>query len=303
VTLRSSSLVKDCSASTYAHRLATVNRTAFYIEDNLAEPIGLDDMCRAGGMSKFHLHRVFEENVGTTLGRFLSGARLKTALHLLLAHETRTMTVLEVALQVGFEDASAFSRSFQRRYGLTPSSLRQGNCPREFPLLSPRAGLGGLGALDRGVTVVSLPEFWIYGYEVGGMKNKSFTAEAPDGFKQLEDATRRHGIEGVPGELALPTQSWLLREEACRLLCAFRSSRRLDLNGMTQHFMPSGKWLRARHTGPHATRWQTWNRLQIRQLRWGQPRDGRAPFEEEVVPEPSQSSAPEWPTFDVYFPC
>ncbi|MEO6601523.1 MAG: AraC family transcriptional regulator [Polyangiaceae bacterium] len=300
MTFDSRSSEKGCSAATYAHRLATVNRTAFYVEENLGEPISLDDICRAGGMSKFHLHRVFEENVGTTLGRFLSGARLKSALHLLSAPETRSMSVLEVALQVGFEDASAFSRSFHRRYALTPSSLRQGNRPREFPLVFPRTGRIGLDGLDRGVTVVSLPEFWIYGYEVEGMKNKSFVREAPHGFTLLWDTIRRHGIEGVRGDLGLSNYSWLRRDEACTLLCAFRSSDRLDLSCLKQRFIPAGKWLRARHTGPHATRWQTWNRLQIRQLRSGRPRDGRAPCEEEVVVQPSE---PGCPTFDVFFPC
>jgi len=299
-------LVSDASPAepratgTHAHRLATVNKTAFYIEQNFAVPIGLDDICRAAGMSKFHLHRVFEEHVGTTLGRYLRGARHKAALHLLLSPEARSMSVLDVALQVGFEDASAFSRSFQRRFGLTPSSLRLGNSPREFPELAPCAGVA---ALDRGITVVSLPEFWICGYEVGGQKNKNFTRDAPHGFKLLDDTVRRHGIEGVRGELGMPTAySWLLPEEAGRLLCGFRAKSSLDLGGMKQRFVRSGQWLRARHTGPHATRWQTWNRLQIQQLRWGRPRDDREPFEEEV-PSRGTHEQPEWPCFDVYFPC
>jgi hypothetical protein len=248
-------------------------------------------------MSKFHLHRVFEENVGTTLGRYLGLERLKAALHLLSAPETRSMSVLEIAMQVGFEDASAFSRSFQRRYGLTPSSLRQGNRPREFPLLSASSDEA---QLDRGMTIVYLPEFWSYGYEVAGQKYKTFTKEAPEGFRLAWDTIRRHGIDGIQGDLGLPNYSWLLREEACRLVCGFRSSVRLDLRHMNERLMRSGKWLRARHTGEHATRWQTWTRLQLQQLRLGRPQDGRAPFEEVVEYDPQW---PERTGCDVYFPC
>ena len=153
--------------------------------------------------------------------------------------------------------------------------------------------------LDRGVTVVSLPEFWTYGYEVGGQKNKSFTKEAPEGFKLAGDTIQRHGIEEIGGELGLPTYSWVLRDEAWRLLCGFRSSVQLDLRCVTKRSVRSGKWLRARHTGPYATRWQTWQRLQLQQLRLGRPQDGREPFEEEAEYEPHRLS----PACDVYFPC
>ena len=292
-------LGQRCSLLTAEHRLEVVNRTARYIATNLGEPIDLEDMARAAGMSKFHLHRVFEENVGTTLGRYLNGVRLKAALDLLSVPETRAMTVLEVALQVGFEDASAFSRSFQRLYGITPSSLRRGSRPREFPRLSPSTASAALAALDR-VAVVALPEFWIYGYEVGGQKDKNFTKEAPEGFKLAGDTIRRHGIEGIQGELGLPTYSWLIREEAWKLLCGFRSSVRLDLRGTKWRWVRAGKWIRARHAGPYATRWQTWQRLQLQQLRLGRPEDGREPFEEEVESETSRGGRP---CCDVYFPC
>jgi len=287
--------VQDSPSITALHRARVVNRAADYIAENLGEPINLDDMSRAAGMSKFHLHRVFKENVGTTLGRYLGEARLKAALHLLSGPETASMSTLDVALQVGFEDASAFSRSFQRRYGLTPSSLRQGNRPREFPLLSPVSP----PLLPR-VTVVSLPEFWIYGYEVGGLKNRTFTTEAPAGFRLAWDTIERHGVEGIAGDLALPTYSWVLPDEAWKLLCGFRSSERLDHRGMTKRLVRSGKWLRARHTGPIPTRWQTWTRLQDQQLRLGRPEDGREPFEEEAPLDPRR---PERTACDVYFPC
>jgi len=285
----------DSPSLTTLHREQVVNRAADYIAQHLAEPINLDDMSRAAGMSKFHLHRVFKENVGTTLGRYLGEARLKAALHLLLAPETASMNALEVALQVGFEDASAFSRSFQRRYGLTPSALRQGQRPREFPVLSP-----GSARLLHGVTVVSLPEFWIYGYEVGGFQNRTFLKEAPAGFRLAWDTVERYGLSGIGGDLALPNHSWALPDAARRLLCGFRSRERLDQRGMTQRRVRAGKWLRARHTGPIPTRWQTWARLQEVQLRVGRPGDGRGPFEEEAPRDPSQ---PEQTGCDVYFPC
>ncbi len=283
------------SLVTSSYRLEVVNRSANYIAENLGEPINLDDISRAAGMSKFHLHRVFETHSGATLGRYLNGVRLKTALKLLTARESRSMSVLDVALQVGFEDASAFSRSFHRRYGVTPSAARKGSRPREFPRLS---RFTTNAELDRSVTVVSLPELWIYGHEVSGQQDRSFAKAAPVGFELLGDTVRRHGIAPLRA-LGVPTYSWTLRDEDWRLLCGFRSSVRLDLRGPQQRRFRAGKWLRARHMGPYATRWQTWQRLQLAQLRWGRPEDGREPFEEEAEPETSQLGQP---CCDVYFP-
>jgi AraC-like DNA-binding protein len=284
------------SLATTVYRVEAVNRAARYLADHLAEPLTLEEVARAAGMSKFHLHRVFDEHVGCTLGRYLGGVRLKAALELLSAPEARRMSVLDVALQVGFGDASAFSRSFQRCYGITPSALRRGDRVREFPLV-PAAARGAV--LAHGVTVVTLPEFWIFGYEVAGQKYKDFSEQAPEGFKLAWDTIQRHGIEGVESELALPTYSWILPEVAWRLLCGFRSSVRLDVGSMSGRVVRAGKWIRARHTGPHATRWQTWQRLQLQQLRLGRPRDGREPFEEEVARAHRPLGLP---ACDVYFP-
>jgi len=288
---------QSCSLVTATHRLEVVNKSARYIADNLGEALDLEDVSRAAGMSKFHLHRVFEENVGTTLGRYLTGVRLKAALDLLSASDTRSMSVLDVALQVGFEDASAFSRSFQRRYDLTPSALRRGHRPREFPRVS--AGTRNT-LLDRGVSIVSMPGFWVYGCEVGGHQYKTFTKEAPEGFKLVGDVVERRGIEGIRRELGLPTYSWVLPNEAWRLLCGFRSSVRLQLKGLKERQIRPGRWLCARHVGPYATRWQTWQRLQLQQLRLGRPEDGREPFEEDVDDVPNRLGRP---SCDVYFPC
>ena len=85
------------------------------------------------------------------------------------------------------------------------------------------------------------------------------------------------------------------------MLCGFRANGRVGLAGLQERVIPSGNWLRARHLGPHSTRWQTWQRLQLEQLRFGRPRDAREPFEEDVTPDEAIRLGQ--PCCDVYFPC
>ena len=54
----------------------------------LGEPIGLDDLARAAGMSRFHFHRVFQGLVGETLAEFVKRLRLERA-PVLMAHAPR----------------------------------------------------------------------------------------------------------------------------------------------------------------------------------------------------------------------
>ena len=261
----------------YLQRQAVVGRTANYIERNFAEPLELSQVARVAGMSKFHLHRVFQEHVGTTLGRYLLRVRLRAALGLLRANRTNSMTILEIALRVGFENASAFTRSFQQRYGLTPSATRAGGTPRAFPLpgaVAPNA--------DAGVVRLELPSFWAYGYEVGGFESHTFMAEAPAAFALARDKLARHGIEGVHGEFGLPNYSWVTPDSERKLLCGFRSARRLDIPHCDERLMAPGSWLATTHFGPDATRWQSWIRLKLLQLHYGVARDGREAFEEVV---------------------
>jgi AraC family transcriptional regulator len=94
---------------------------ALWIDENAAEPIGLDQMAAAAGLSPFHFLRLFAAVLGVTPHQYLLRARLRHAARL-LAEETRPVT--EVALDVGFADLSNFVRSFRRAAGVPPSGFR-----------------------------------------------------------------------------------------------------------------------------------------------------------------------------------
>jgi AraC-like DNA-binding protein len=90
----------------------------------LGEPIGLDDLARAAGLSKFHFARSFQQVTGLSPGRFLSALRLARAKELLL-HSPHT--VAEVSASVGYAAVGTFSTRFTASVGLPPSVYRQRN--------------------------------------------------------------------------------------------------------------------------------------------------------------------------------
>jgi len=87
----------------------------------LDQDLSLTVLAAQAGLSAFYLHRVFSAAAGETPKQFTLRLRLARAAAMLLATEG---SVLEIALDCGFQSHEAFSRAFRRRWGMTPSAYR-----------------------------------------------------------------------------------------------------------------------------------------------------------------------------------
>jgi AraC family transcriptional regulator len=95
-----------------------------FILASLDQPITLDDMARVAILSPNHLLRSFKAVFGQSPYQFLKLQRLERAQTLL--HGT-SMTVTDIALQVGFTSLSTFSWTFRQYTGYSPEQFRQLN--------------------------------------------------------------------------------------------------------------------------------------------------------------------------------
>ena len=95
---------------------------ALWLEDNVAEPVGLEDVARYAGLSPFHFLRLFSKVVGVTPHQYLVRLRLARAAKL-LAEES--LPVTDVAFDCGFGDLSNFVRTFGRAAGVSPKRFRR----------------------------------------------------------------------------------------------------------------------------------------------------------------------------------
>jgi AraC family transcriptional regulator len=94
---------------------------ALYIYDHLDDAVSVDVVAQALNVSTSTLKRVFAEIVEQSPGVFIRRVRMEFALRSL---QDRKTSVLQVALAAGFEDHSAFTRSFRRAFGYAPSDAR-----------------------------------------------------------------------------------------------------------------------------------------------------------------------------------
>jgi len=102
---------------------ARLRRVEALVRDRLGEALTVGQMAAAAGYSEFHFARLFRAATGRTPHRYLSEARMTRACRLL---EEGRLSILAVALECGFKDASHFSRVFRAQLGITPHAYREG---------------------------------------------------------------------------------------------------------------------------------------------------------------------------------
>lgn len=85
--------------------------------------IDLDALAARHGVSGRYIRMLFESD-GTSVTEFVREERLTRARSMLLSPRFATRTIAEVAYEAGFNDLSYFNRAFRRRFGRTPSELR-----------------------------------------------------------------------------------------------------------------------------------------------------------------------------------
>lgn len=93
-----------------------------YIEANLGEPVRLEDVARAAGLTRMHFAAQFRAATGVRPHDYLLQRRIEHAKVLLMRAET---AVVEIALSVGFQNQAHFSTVFKRLTGDSPSIWRR----------------------------------------------------------------------------------------------------------------------------------------------------------------------------------
>lgn len=85
------------------------------------EPLGVDDLARAAGLSRAHFSREFRRAFGESPHAYLLTRRLERAAALLRGTDR---SVMEVCLSVGLQSVGSFTTSFTRTYGMSPTAFR-----------------------------------------------------------------------------------------------------------------------------------------------------------------------------------
>lgn len=103
-------------------RLNQIKPAIIYMEEHMAEKITLVELSEVTHLSPNHFSRVFKTVSGLSPVEFLNRIRVQKAAQLLLNTDK---TVVEIAMDTGFNDGNYFSRSFKKYRSETPSEFRE----------------------------------------------------------------------------------------------------------------------------------------------------------------------------------
>jgi AraC-like DNA-binding protein len=85
------------------------------------EPLAVEDMAHAAGLSRAHFSREFRRAFGESPHSYLLTRRLERAAALL---RNTDRSVTDVCFSVGLQSVGSFTSSFTRTYGTSPTAYR-----------------------------------------------------------------------------------------------------------------------------------------------------------------------------------
>jgi AraC-like DNA-binding protein len=99
-----------------------------------AQPLDVDDMAGAAGLSRGHFSREFRRTFGESPHGYLLTRRLERAAALL---RNTDRSVAEICFSVGLQSVGSFTSSFGRVYGRSPTAYRASFPPASQHALVP----------------------------------------------------------------------------------------------------------------------------------------------------------------------
>ena len=294
--------MREVTLQDYKRRILQV---LVHIQDHLDDPFRLDELATLACFSRYHFHRIFKGMMGESVKEYVRRLRLERAASQL---KQGSASVIEIALDAGYESHEAFTRSFKARFGAAPAHFRlirraqftgvssgihylPGKTVQHFRTLQ-RGGKMNVKIQElKPMRVAFLRHVGPYG-EVSATWDRLLTIMGKEGY--LGGGTMLLGICHDDPESTPPAK---IRYDACVTVGDdFAPS-----NGIQVQTVAAGEYAVTTHMGPYNNLGHTYSEL----LGQWVPRSGRelrdAPCFEVYLNNP-ESAAPEELLTDIYAP-
>lgn len=109
------------SEALFAKHKESILAAMKYIDENYAENLHLDDLCRVSLVSKTYFCYLFKLMTKQTYSEYLQNVRLQHAIEKL---EQTDDSITQICFDVGFNDSTHFSRTFKKTVGVSARAYR-----------------------------------------------------------------------------------------------------------------------------------------------------------------------------------
>jgi len=108
-------------STTPASNSEVMKKALSYISKNFALPMTLEDVAKEVHLNPSYFSSIFKKSCGSSFKEYLNLVRIEESKRLL---SNTDYSIIDIAIAVGFEDQSYFSKVFKKYTGLTPTSYR-----------------------------------------------------------------------------------------------------------------------------------------------------------------------------------
>lgn len=99
-----------------------VEELVVYIRSHLSEKLSLSDLAYRAGMTPNYLNKVFKDQTGDTVNKFMINERMKLAARMLEEGKVKSYAIAEY---LGYDNYANFVNMFKKTYGVSPNEYRE----------------------------------------------------------------------------------------------------------------------------------------------------------------------------------
>lgn len=103
-------------------RIEQMNASIDYIENHITEEIEVKQAAKIAACSIFDYQRMFSFITGSSLSDYIRRRRLSLAA---MELQNSKVKIIDLSLKYGYQSPDAFTRSFQKLHGMTPTEARK----------------------------------------------------------------------------------------------------------------------------------------------------------------------------------
>ncbi len=233
-----------------------VEKAIDYIEENLMNPLTVQDISKQIFSSKWHFQRIFRSMTGVSLYSYIRRRRLSEAAKELLVTRNR---VIDVAFKYQYKTPETFLREFKKEYGVVPSHYRK----QEEHLLFGRMDMGHDQFRPvyeaKGITwreVVRKETRFIGKRYQTTMQNDRGYSDVPEYWA---NAAQKGIFESIPHPLNENVTNgiyagWDIEDNFDILIGTFTKAQASSPPGYVSHLLPAGRYIQFTVHGNEAER-------------------------------------------------
>lgn len=159
----------------------SLNEITEYIDNHLEEEISYEVLSKILGVNTYTMQKIFTLLAGLPLSEYIRKRRLSNAGYDLYENKLK---VIDVAVKYNYNNATSFSRAFEKFHGIKPSKITKTTKLINFPRIIFDENIKITTEIN--YEIIELSELNLYGLSIK-TNNKTIGQLAPTFFKEVNE--------------------------------------------------------------------------------------------------------------------